>query len=42
MRAMIYAALAMVAISIGSNLLLGNAGFSSAEQTAGPAVRLDN
>ena len=42
MRAMIYAALAMIAISIGSYLLLGNAGFSSAERTAGPAVRLDN
>ena len=42
MRAMIYAAIAIVVIAIGSNILLGNAGFSAEERGAGDAVRLDN
>ncbi|MDA8586021.1 hypothetical protein N9L47_07065 [Rhodobacteraceae bacterium] len=42
MRAMIYAAIALVVISVGSYIILGNAGFSSAERAAGPDVRLDN
>ena len=42
MRAMIYAAVALVVISVGSNVVLHNAGFSIEEQTSGPAVRLDS
>lgn len=42
MRAMIYAAVALVVISAGSNVVLNNAGFSVEEQTSGPAVRLEN
>lgn len=42
MRAMIYAGIAMIVITIGSNVILGNAGFSAQDRTAGPAVRLDN
>lgn len=42
MRAMILAAIAIVVIAVGSNYLLGNAGFSAEERTAGPSVRLDN
>ncbi len=42
MHAMIYAGIAIVVIAVGSNILLGNAGFSAEERAAGPAVRLDN
>ena len=41
MKAMLAAFAAIVIISVGSNLALNNAGFSSAEQTSGDAVRLD-
>ncbi len=42
MRAMIYAAFALVVISVGSNVVLRSAGFSIEEKTSGPAVRLGN
>lgn len=41
MKAMIAAFAAIVIIAIGANLVLQNAGFSSAERASGPAVRLD-
>ncbi len=41
MKVIFAAAIAVVGISVGSYLILGQAGFSSAEQTSGSAVRLD-
>jgi hypothetical protein len=41
MKAMLVAFVAIAAIAIGSNLILGQAGFSSQDRAAGPAVRLD-
>ena len=41
MKVIVTAAIAVAVISVGSYMLLGNAGFSSAEQTSGAAVRLD-
>jgi len=40
-KVIIIATIAVVGIAIGSYLILGQAGFSSAEQTSGAAVRLD-
>lgn len=42
MKAMLTAFVAIAIIAIGSNLILNQAGFSSQEQGAGSAVRLDN
>ena len=42
MKAMFAAFFAIVLIAVGSNQLLSQAGFSSKEQAAGAAVRLDN
>ena len=39
MRAMLIAFLAMAAIAVAADLALDHAGFSTAEVTAGPAVR---
>lgn len=41
MKAMLAAFAAIAVIAIGSNLVLDNAGFSAAERSSGPAVRLD-
>lgn len=41
MRVIILALIAIAVITIGSKALLGQAGYSTAEQTAGQAVRLD-
>jgi len=41
MKAMLTAAVAIVVIAVGANVILGNIGFSSQERTAGSAVRLD-
>lgn len=41
MKAMLVAFAAITVIAIGSNLILGNVGFSTAERGSGPAVRLD-
>jgi len=41
MKAFLWACVAMVALSIGSYYGLGSAGFSAADQTTGPAVRLE-
>lgn len=41
MKAMLLAFAAIVVISIGANFALQEAGFSSADQTSGNAVRLD-
>lgn len=38
---MLSAFLAIAVIAVGSNLILGQAGFSSQERGSGPAVRLD-
>ena len=42
MKAMFVAFVAIAVISVGSNLILGQAGFSSQDQAAGAAVRLDD
>ncbi|MGC1504457.1 MAG: hypothetical protein WA782_10000 [Sulfitobacter sp.] len=42
MKAMLLAFLAVAIISVGANLILEQAGFSSQDRTAGPAVRLGN
>jgi len=42
MKTMLIAFGAIVVIAIGSNLILGQAGFSSQDRSAGNAVRLDN
>ncbi len=42
MKTMYIAFAAIAVIAVGSNLILGQAGFSSQERAAGPAVRLDN
>jgi len=41
MKAMFVAIIAIAVIALGSNLILGQAGFSSQDRAAGPAVRLD-
>lgn len=41
MRAFIVACIALVAITVGANWTLKEAGFSTADQTKGQAVRLD-
>lgn len=41
MKAMLGAFVAIAVISVGSNLILHEAGFSSQERGAGSAVRLD-
>ncbi len=41
MKAMLVAFVAIAVIAVGANMILGNAGFSAQEQTAGAAVRLD-
>jgi len=42
MKAMLTAFLAIVVISVGSNYVLKQSGFSSQERASGAAVRLDN
>lgn len=42
MKAMLIAFVAIAVISVGSNMILKQAGFSSQERGSGPAVRLDN
>ena len=42
MKAMLSAFVAIAAIAVLSNLALNEAGFSSQERAAGPAVRLDD
>lgn len=42
MKAMLTAFAAIAVISVGANFLLGQAGFSSQDQAAGSAVRLDD
>ena len=42
MKTMLLAFLAIAVIAVGSNLMLGQAGFSSQDRAAGSAVRLDN
>ncbi|MEM1053547.1 MAG: hypothetical protein AAGI28_15775 [Pseudomonadota bacterium] len=41
MKTIVIAAAAVVVISVGASVILGEAGFSSQEQTSGSAVRLD-
>lgn len=41
MKAMLAAFATIVVIAVGSNLILGQIGFSSAERSSGSAVRLD-
>lgn len=41
MKVILIAAVAMVVIAVGSNLILSQAGFSAEEKTTGSAVRLD-
>jgi hypothetical protein len=41
MKAMLLAVVAIAVIAVGSNLILGQAGFSSKDRAAGPSVRLD-
>ncbi len=41
MKAMLVAFAAIIVIAIGADLALREAGFSSAEQNSGSAVRLD-
>lgn len=40
MKAMLIAFVAIAVIAVGANYILGQAGFSSQERTAGSAVRL--
>jgi hypothetical protein len=42
MKAMLVAFVAVAAISVGSNLILMQIGFSSQDRAAGPDVRLDD
>ncbi len=42
MKAMLVAFVAIAVIAVGSNLILGEAGFSSQDRATGAAVRLDN
>ncbi|WP_420862529.1 hypothetical protein [Algirhabdus cladophorae] len=42
MKAMMLAFAAIAVIAVGSNVILGQAGFSSQDRATGPAVRLDN
>lgn len=42
MKVMFIAFAAIAVIAVGSNFLLGQAGFSAQERATGPAVRLDN
>ncbi|MDG1171079.1 MAG: hypothetical protein P8N14_17955 [Sulfitobacter sp.] len=42
MKAMLVAFVAVAAISVGSNLILMQIGFSSQDRYAGPDVRLDD
>ncbi|MEZ5882191.1 MAG: hypothetical protein R3D35_16210 [Nitratireductor sp.] len=42
MKAMLFAFVALVVISVGANLVLDGMGFSSAENNTSAAVRLDN
>ena len=42
MKAMLIAFVAIAVIAVGSNMILGQAGFSSQDRAAGSAVRLDN
>lgn len=42
MKAMLTAFAAIALIAVGSNFALSNAGFSSADRSAGPSVRLDD
>ena len=41
MKVMLSAFAATAIIAVGSNLILGNVGFSAQERTSGAAVRLD-
>jgi hypothetical protein len=41
MKAMLAGAAAIIIIGVGSNLVLGEMGFSAAETYAGDSVRLD-
>lgn len=41
MKAMLFAFTAMIVIAFGADFVLHQAGFSSADQTSGNAVRLD-
>lgn len=41
MKAMMLGFLAIALIALGSNIVLNNAGFSTAEHTASSSVRLD-
>jgi len=41
MKAMLTAFAAIAIIAVGSNVILSNAGFSSADQASGASVRLD-
>jgi len=40
MKTMLTAFAAIIVIAVGANVILGQAGFSSQERTAGAAVRL--
>jgi predicted secreted protein len=42
MKAMLLAFVALAVISVGSNLILQQVGFSSQDRTAGADVRLDD
>ncbi len=42
MKTMLIAFAAIVAIAIGSDVILDNAGFSSADRATGAAVRLED
>lgn len=42
MKTMFVAFAAIAVIAVGANLILGQAGFSSQDRAAGPAVRLDD
>ena len=42
MKAMFIAFATIVVVAVGSNLILGQAGFSSQDRATGSAVRLDD
>jgi hypothetical protein len=42
MKAMLIAFASIALIAVGSNMILGQVGFSSQDRTAGSAVRLDD
>lgn len=42
MKAMLAAFVAIAVISVGSNMILSEVGFSSEERTSSPSVRLDD